>query len=85
MKKVKCPIKGCKGYQTCSDSPNLMNHIKNCAKTELLIKHLFDGGAPHADYLKNNYKMIVTESCVYNAVTGSNYIVKDKKIIGIKK
>lgn len=40
--KTDCPVKGCGGWITTSEKPNLINHIKLLAKTE---KH-------HADWLK---------------------------------
>lgn len=52
MNAIKCPV--CKtGYGTTSGHPNLIQHIKNIAKSETLRKHLLGTGPTlHADWLK---------------------------------
>lgn len=58
MTNYKCPIKDCRGIETSSGHPNLMQHIKNIAKSELLAKHILGvGETKHADYLRDNSKM----------------------------
>ena len=55
----KCPVKGCKGWYTTTPNANLMNHIRNTAKSELFDKELFDLNiTPHFDYLKRNFVVI---------------------------
>ena len=59
MRTVKCPIEKCLGFETTSGNSNLMQHIKNIAKSELLAKHILGKGeVKHADYLRDNSKMI---------------------------
>lgn len=57
MNEYKCPV--CVGWETSSGSPNLIQHIKNIAKTELLTNHLLKktDKSPHADWLRDNLKL----------------------------
>ena len=58
MTKMKCPIENCGGFEYTSSRPNLLQHIKNLAKSELLAKHIIGTGeTKHADYLRDNAKM----------------------------
>lgn len=67
MNNIKCPV--CAGFATTSGKPNLINHIKNIAKGELLRKHILgDGATPHADFLKDKAKLALT--------TVQNFIVE---------
>jgi hypothetical protein len=53
-----CPVEGCDGFCTTSKMPNLLNHIKGFAKTELFKKQFFSEiPTPHFDYIKKNYKI----------------------------
>jgi hypothetical protein len=58
MTKIKCPIENCQGFETTSGRSNLLQHVKNLAKSELLAKHIIGKGeTKHADYLRDNAKM----------------------------
>lgn len=57
MNAIKCPV--CKtGYKTTTSHPNIIQHIKNIAKSETLRKHLLGTGEIlHADWLKTKVKI----------------------------
>jgi len=56
----------CSGWQTTSGRPNLLNHIKGLAKTELLNNYLdIKIPTPHADFLKKNCRMIAREQKIF--------------------
>lgn len=56
MKRVKCPVKECDGYETYSSRPGIANHIKKKASTELLNDYLTGiGHYPHAMFIKENF------------------------------
>jgi hypothetical protein len=60
MIKIKCPIKTCKGFKTTSGHPNLVNHIKTMAKSELFTNYILGKGKikmPHAEWLKLHTKI----------------------------
>lgn len=57
MNKIVCPLKECPGSETSSGTPNVLNHIRNVAKTELLHNYILgEGSLIHAEYLKKNAK-----------------------------
>ena len=57
MNNTKCPA--CSGYETTSARPNLMTHIKNRAKNELLANHVLGKGSlVHANWIKNNFRIV---------------------------
>lgn len=55
MRTVDCPVEGCGGFETTSDRPNTVKHIKSRASTELLMNYMLNETepTPHADYLKS--------------------------------
>lgn len=57
---AKCPA--CEGWYTTTSRPNLIQHIKNLGKAEALKKYILgNGDTPHADWLKENVKLEITE------------------------
>lgn len=75
MTKYKCPVNGCAGIETTSGRPNLFQHIKNIAKSELLSKHILGSGeTKHADYLRDNSKM---EKITIFRLRGHVFTLKD--------
>jgi hypothetical protein len=57
MTHIECPIKNCEGYSTSSSRGNVVNHLKEMAKSELLAKYILGkGDTSHAEYLKAHTK-----------------------------
>ena len=64
MNRIKCPIKGCRGFETTSGRPNIKRHISQKASAELFWNFIndVDNKTPHANYAKENMTVIKTQS-----------------------
>lgn len=76
MKKITCPVKTCKGFDTTSGSFNLVNHIKNKAKSELLTNFILGRNSiDHAKFLKESIR---TETVNVMKINGKTYLLKNE-------